>query len=471
MQANRTARARRIGRALFALTLCCMGGTSTSSCTGVVEEGALSPPFEATESREGTLSLSLVRNDDGESARSEYHLEEDDGSWTRLLLDRRPDLLVPDEPEAGVGHEHLSIPAGARVKVSGVRDAAGRLVVASIDLLRTPRSQVGVVRQALVTPTPKKVAVILATFSDLTQPPITAEAAREMVFTGAGSVNAYFKEVSFGARSLVGKKRTDGDVFGWYAIADKSTSCDYVSWGNAARAAAVAAGVDLSGYDHVVHYFPRTTACGWAGVGQVPGRFTWINGSTAQTVAHELGHNYGSHHASALTCTDGSGARVAVGGTCTFSEYGDPFDVMGRGFRHLCGFHKERLGFFEPANSATVTADGTFTLRPLETKSTGIQSLRIPIDGTLFYYLEFRQPSPFDDFSKTSSAVNGVLIRRAPAATTLARPQLVDTTPATTTHTDAALTVGKTFTDPAAGISVRVSAVAAGGATVIVDVK
>jgi len=299
---------------------------------------------------------------------------------------------------------------------------------------------------------------------------MTPDAARTMVFTDARSTNAYFKEVSFGVRSLVGKVRADGDVFGWYTLAASNSPCDYSNWGTAARAAAQNAGVDLSGYDHIVHYFKKTSACGFSGVGQVPGKYTWINGSSASTISHELGHNFGLHHASSLSCTE-NGTRVTIGGSCTLSEYGDPFDVMGSGFRHFSAYQKGRLGWFEAANMVTATADGTFTVVPIEQKSaTGIQSLRVKIDSTKFYYVEFRQPFGFDNFTTTSAVVNGVLIHRGTDYPSMSRPELLDTVTSTTSFSDAALGVGKTFTDAAANIKIGVTAISPAGATVTIDV-
>jgi hypothetical protein len=263
--------------------------------------------------------------------------------------------------------------------------------------------------------------------------------------------------------------RADGDVFGWYTLAASSSPCDYQNWGTAARTAAQNAGVDLTGYDHIVHYFKRSTACGWSGVGQVPGKYTWINGSSASTVAHELGHNFGLHHASSLACTEG-GMRVSIGGSCTLSEYGDPFDVMGSGYRHFSAYQKGRLGWLEPANMVTATADGNFTVVPIEQKSTGIQALRVKIDATKFYYVEFRQPFGFDNFSATSAVVNGVLIHRGTDYNSMSRPELLDMVTSTTTFTDAALGVGKTFTDATANIKIGVTAISPTGATVTIDV-
>jgi hypothetical protein len=371
---------------------------------------ACSSPTDSAQgepSIEGTLTAVMVGNADRTASHMEFFIERGDGAWVRLLFDQRPDLVHSED-----GHEHILVPG------QGHHLAAG---------------------------------------------------AADLVFTGAQSSNAYFKEESFGIRSLIGKLSATGDVFGWYTIAPGATACNYSGWGNSARAAAQSAGVDLSGYDHIIHYFPRTAACGWSGVGQVPGKYTWINGSGAQTISHELGHNFGSHHASTLVCTS-NGSRVTIGGSCTVNEYGHPFDVMGSGYRHMTVFNKGRIGFLEPENTVNVAADGTFSIAPLETKSTQIQSLRIPIDGSTAYYVEFRQPFGFDNFSTTSSVVNGVLITRAPLSySTLERPALLDMAPSTSTFTDASLRVGATFTDATSGISVRLNSISSTAANVTVD--
>lgn len=432
-----------------------------------------SPEADAEPSLEGTLQAVIVGNEDLSGAHFEYFLEDAQGAWTRLLFDRHPEWLHSSEG----GHEHLVLPGLEQVdttgkvelRVTGVLDGT-TVHVSDIEVTASAASDAANAEQALIANSPRKVAVILANFANAASQPITPAAALTLVFGGAQSSNAYFKETSFGIRSLVGKLAPTGDVFGWYTLAASSSPCDYSAWGAAARAAAQSAGVVLTGYDHIIHYFPRTTSCAWSGVGQVPGKYTWINGSSAQTIAHELGHNFGSHHASSLTCTDASGARVPISATCTASEYGNPFDVMGRGYRHLTAFNKGRVGFLEPANTTTVAADGTFTVAPLEQKSTLTQALRIPINATTAYYVEFRQPFGFDNFTPTSSVVNGVLITRAPMSySTLDRPLLLDLVPSTTSFTDAALTVGKTFSDGTARINVTLNSISATGATLSVD--
>lgn len=418
----------------------------------------------------GTLQAVVVRNADQVGSHFDYFIEDSHGTWTRLVFDLRPDLLEEQQ-----GHEQLVLPdqhahAGVplTLSVSGVLDG-DRLHVEEL-IAAHPSPGVRGVHEALIANTPRKTAVILANFANDTSQPITATVARELVFSGPQSANAYFKEMSFGIRSLVGKQAAAGDIYGWDTIALNSSSCDYAAWGSAARTAAQSAGVDLSGYDHVIHYFPATSTCLWSGVGQVPGRYTWINGSSAATIAHELGHNFGSHHAASITCRDANGARVPFSTSCTTSEYGNPFDVMGRGYRHMTAFNKGRTGFLEPENTVTASADGTFTIRPLETKSTGIQSLRIPVSASIAYYVEFRQPFGFDNFSATSSVVNGVLINRAPASySTVSMPALIDMVPSTPSFSDAVLTVGRTFTDAGAGISITLNSVSSTGATVTVN--
>lgn len=440
-----------------------------SACSGSGSDGSESADVNSVE---GTLETVVVGNAERTAAHLEFFVEDASGAWTRLLFDEHPEFVHEVEGHAHLilpGHSHDELTGSALLRVSGTR-AGDTLQVSSLTLLQATPEETASSEAALIANSPHKVAVILANFANDTSQPITPTAARDLVFGATTSSNAYYQSVSFGIRSLVGKLAQTGDVFGWYTIPANNNPCDYASWGTAARAAAQAAGVDLSGYDHIVHYFPRASACGWSGVGQVPGKYTWINGSNSQTISHELGHNFGSHHASTLICTDASGARVSISGTCSVNEYGNPFDVMGSGYHHMTAFNKGRVGFLEPGNTTAVSADGTFTITPLETKSATTQVLRIPIDSSKAYYVEFRQPAPFDNFSATSSVVNGVLITRAPLSyATVERPQLIDMAPSTTSFSDAALRVGQTFSDPTARISITLRSVSTSGAVVSVD--
>jgi hypothetical protein len=311
----------------------------------------------------------------------------------------------------------------------------------------------------------RSAAVILFNFVGDSRRPYTVEQARRVVFTGENSVNAYMRESSFGRAGL------SGDVYGWYTIAEPTDGCPFVQWGRAAQAAAAAAGVDLGVYEHHVLVFPRIPACEWSGMAEMPGALSWINGElTMRVVGHELGHNLGAHHASGLRCVEG-GVPVAVGGTCSHDEYGDPFDIMGAGERHTSNWNKARLGWLGGSNLATATRSGTFALAAQESLTSEVQLLRIPRGDGLFYYLELRQPfgAFFDNFAAGDPVVRGVTVRLAPDYSSAVPSHLIDTTPATETFEDAPLAVGRTLADPQHGIWVVNRGILGGKATVEVS--
>jgi hypothetical protein len=304
--------------------------------------------------------------------------------------------------------------------------------------------------------------VILFNFAGDERRPYTLEQARRVVFSGEGSVNTYLRESSFGRVGL------SGDVFGWFTIPETAEGCRFEHWGRSARAAAEAAGVSLGDYQHHVLVFPHVPACEWSGMAELPGSLSWINGElTVRVVGHELGHNLGAHHASGLRCVE-AGVRVAVGGSCSLDEYGDPFDIMGTGERHTSNWNKARLGWLGGSNLATAATSGTYVLAAQETLTSDVQLLRIPRGDGLFYYLELRQPfgSFFDNFALADPVVRGVTVRLAPDYSSTAQSHLIDTTPATESFEDAPLGVGRTFADPQHRVWVVNRGVLGGKATV-----
>jgi hypothetical protein len=331
---------------------------------------------------------------------------------------------------------------------------------AEVDYIRT---RVPLKRSLASTTGPvRTVAVILFNFADDRRRPYTAEEAQHIVFTGDDSVNTYLQEASFGRLSLA------GDVLGWYTIDDSSKGCRFGRWARAARQAAIADGHDSS-YQHYLFVFPHAPGCAWAGMAELPGAKAWINGElTMRVVGHELGHNLGAHHASGLHCTE-HGRPVAVSDRCLLEEYGDPFDIMGGGARHMSNWNKAKLGWLSPSNLATPTASGMYTLAAQEALSADVQLLRIPLgEGGLYYYLELRQPfgSFFDNFGVADPAVNGISVRLAPDYASADRSSLIDTNSATRRFEDAPLAMGRTFADPAHGIWIVNRGIVGGQATV-----
>jgi MYXO-CTERM domain-containing protein len=199
-------------------------------------------------------------------------------------------------------------------------------------------------------------------------------------------------------------------------------------------------------------------------------------------------------HSSSLACTNGSFADDP--NTCTASEYGDPFDPMGGGCRHMNAWQKQYQGWFGGCNGVTVTSSGTFTLLPIEQRCDGVQFLKIPApkvrmfnrpaaggggattETLSHYYVELRTGQDFDGTLGNRTALAPQVLVHI-GGDVRGRNQrglhtfLLDMTPATTGRTgfnDAALAAGKTFSDPAGGLNITVTAVSATQATINVEI-
>ena len=110
-------------------------------------------------------------------------------------------------------------------------------------------------------------------------------------FNNNKSVASFYRDLSNGSLTVA------GNVFGWFTLNVSTATCDYNGFATAARAAATAAGIDLSVYTNVSYAMAKVSACDWGGLGVVNGPYSWINGDAAMGVyvpTHELGHNFGS---------------------------------------------------------------------------------------------------------------------------------------------------------------------------------
>jgi len=291
-------------------------------------------------------------------------------------------------------------------------------------------------------------------------------------FNNNKSVASFYREVSNGSMTVT------GTVYGWFTLTMATNTCDYNGFATAARAAATAAGVDLTTYTNIAYAFPSVAACSWGGMGVVNGPYSWINGSAAMGVyvpTHELGHNFGSHHASSLTCVNGSGTRVQYSNNCTASEYGDPFDVMGSNASSSGGIHHQntwamrQIGVLTTADQQTVTASGTYFVATAPVTGGVPRILRVLRPSGDYYYLEFRQPygTLYENWDPTSPTVNGVMIRIAPDKTRI-QSKLIDCHPGTATFSDAPCLVGDKFVDSVNKITIITRSVGPAGASVYV---
>lgn len=437
---------RHVGRSTAALLLV------SGLVAGVPNGASAAAPAHAAKpvALEGELDVLVEDYADGHSV-TRHFLKTDHGR-VELRFSRKPTTL----------------PSGTRVRVRG--QAQG-------DVLALDGAEVGSI-ESLVTVLPntmgeQKVAVILVNFQDDTTQPKPAAEVSSLVL---GTIGNHYRESSFGQTWFTGQ------VFGYYTIAMSKTVCDPYTLASLADQAAANAGANLTGYNRRVYMFPRT-ACTWAGLGNVGGSNTkaWSNGSFATlTVGHEIGHNFGLHHAHAYDCD-----TSPMGNTCTSLPYGDGADMMGNNKAgHFSPFAKEMLGWLNDGVSPpihTASTSGRYSIEPYSSSSVGPKAIKIP-RGTdasgrpMFYYVEYRQPIGADaTLGTTGNLTKGVIVRIATEGDSESSYQL-DMTPGTSTSTytelgDGALPVGQSYTDATAKVTITLASADTNGATVDVTLS
>jgi len=289
------------------------------------------------------------------------------------------------------------------------------------------------------------------------------------------SVSNFFRESSYG-QQLMNVTTTPG----WVTLnMPQPTTCGSAEWRNIstgaeASARALGTAYDAATYNFVVYVFPVVTSCGWSGLAYVGNPHkAWVNGIGSfktTTIAHEMGHNFGLLHAASLRCP------TSIGGACSSSEYGDPFDAMGnQRAMHYNAMQKAKLAWIPSTSVKTHTGgSATYTLAPIEAAGATTYAVKIPTAAAnRTYWLEFRQPIGFDS-PLAAFPNNGAQVRVSYPFETLCGgcdmysddTELLDMTPSTSTFNDATLPVGHTFTDATYGVSVTVLAATASALTV-----
>ncbi|HSZ81740.1 MAG TPA: MYXO-CTERM sorting domain-containing protein [Polyangia bacterium] len=431
------------------------GATSTGNA-GAQDDGSL----------RGELATYVSDDFDGNSE-TRYALRDASGAERPLLFDEEPDFAP-----------------GTPLRVWGVELPDGLHVTRAAPITSGLESEASALR---VGPpyAPRSFAFVLVDLGGGVN--TTATDVMGRLITAPDSIRNYYVSDSYGTQDVTAQ------VFGPISYG-LGTGCDTSQLAGDLRP------MIQGTFQHYLWYFgSRQSTCGWTGLASVgtpdkPSRDTWYNASTSCVVlVQEPGHNFGMQHSSSLACTGAS--FVDDPNTCVSSEYGDPFDPMGSGCRHMNAWQKDYEGWFGGCNGVTVQSSGTFTVLPLEQACDGVQFLQIvspkvrtfnrpaggggmaTVETFSHYYVELRTPQDFDGMlGNRSTLAPEVLVHVG--GDLRARSQrglhtfLLDMTPTTTGRAgfaDAALGLGKTFSDPAGGLDVTVVAVSATQATIAVN--
>ncbi len=173
-----------------------------------------------------------------------------------------------------------------------------------------------------------------------------------------------------------------------------------------------------------------------------------------KTVAHEMGHNYGSRHSSSWNCSS-----TAIPSGCTLysstAQY-DLYEPMGNNFygiHHFGVSRKEKFGWFNSSNVRNINASGTYTIYPIESNlPTSLQAIKVCKNATSYYTIENREPIGIDAnlIGRSPSVIDGAIIRYIPSGISY------DSDSFSLTNNGQAFAYGSTFTDSTNGIQIKV---------------
>ncbi len=178
---------------------------------------------------------------------------------------------------------------------------------------------------------------------------------------------------------------------------NETCESDYHAWSDRALDEAANLGLVAARFDHIVFIFPSfgDINCSVVGRAELLGKLVWIYRPTVSTIAHELGHNLGLHHA-------GLAQPEAV-----HAEYADLSCPMG-GLNPVPVLfnapHRIQLGWTDrlPGGFKDILEHGSYALEigSLENQASpsGYQIVRIATgDGAPPYVLSYRMEGSISD--------------------------------------------------------------------------
>jgi hypothetical protein len=301
---------------------------------------------------------------------------------------------------------------------------------------------------------------------DLTEPISEADASSQMV-----GVDAFYAEGSYDqtwVTATVTPLLTLPQIKAWYSTAGSGALLAD------ARATARLAGYDTANYEFDIACFtsvPGTNFSGWAGLAYVHGKGIWLQGAGVGVTAHELGHNYGLLHANFWdTSTNNYSIGIGMG---TNVEYGNIYDTMGAasaGDNQFNAMFKNFLDWLPNTAVAEASSNGVYRIYPFDVPNRVAgrsYAATIRKDYQRDYWVEFRQAFTYSPWLQY-----GVMLNWSPFDQSKGGSELIDTTPGTPLgRTDAALVVGRTFSDRQAGVHITPLARGATGTNIWMDVQ
>ncbi|MEF9912997.1 hypothetical protein RJT17_22835 [Streptomyces sp. P5-A9] len=241
-----------------------------------------------------------------------------------------------------------------------------------------------------------------------------------------------------------------------------AAGCDHNRINTLTREALAAQGLVMGeDYESLSVIFPaQKTGCAWAGLGSVPGPYTWINlygtAGGLGVLGHEFGHNLGLGHQGRSMCTDGDLVDCTSNGTSAKSLMGGGGPAAGFSAPEMI-----RAGWLSGSEAVEVDASGTYTLRSLHGAGEGTRALDIPM-GEDRLVVEYRHAAGTLD-----GAIEGVHVYRVPKGA-YGSSALIDMTEANKTVANDAATDADAITavtDTASKVSVAVVSSGGGKAT------
>ena len=198
-------------------------------------------------------------------------------------------------------------------------------------------------------------------------------------------------------------------------------------------------------YNVYIASFPHIDVA-WAGLSNLRDA-DWINGSYGSGVTgHELGHSLGLMHAHSIEA--GADMFGIPGTTSQTNEYGNPFDILGRGGinGHFNVMSKWRIGWIDTVELKEIKTSGVYRVYASDNAlhRGRLIGIRVPTGNPAYaYWFEYR--------SVNTGARNGAtLFFQGFTSTTNMDTWFMDTTPGSRTsgdESDGVLAVGKEFTD------------------------